>query len=114
MRATWGRLVATVGSFSAIGTDSCFSCGNTSRNQPRDPVSAKITPRMLTELLVTNPANTNVKPNARTIGHAVGAGISIERGDCPVRACISIASEAILMSFLYRPITYTTEKTTIH
>src|ERR1700693_2529184 len=108
MRATWGPLVAGFGSFSAIGRDSCFSCGNTSRNQPRDPVSAKIAPRMLTEALVTNPANTNVKPNARTIGHAVGAGISTVRGDCPVRACISSDSEAILKSFLYRPITYTT------
>ena len=60
-----------------IGMDSCFSCGNTSRNQPTQPASVKIAPRMLTEALVTNPAKTNVRPKARTIGHAVGAGSSI-------------------------------------
>src|SRR5438309_1220548 len=60
-----------------IGMDSCFSWGNTSRNQPTQPASVKIAPRMLTEVLVTNPAKTNVRPKARMIGHAVGAGSSI-------------------------------------
>src|SRR5260370_8206259 len=57
--------------------DSCFSWGNTSRNHPTQPASVKIAPRMLTEALVTNPAKTNVRPKARVIGHAVGAGSSI-------------------------------------
>src|SRR5690349_5001051 len=33
-------------------------------------------PRMLIEALVTSPAKSSVVPNASTIGHAVGAGIS--------------------------------------
>src|SRR5260370_2193959 len=57
--------------------DSCFWCGRTSRNQPAQPASVKIARRMLTEALVTNTAKTNVRPKARVIGHAVGAGSSI-------------------------------------
>jgi hypothetical protein len=40
------------------------------------PLTANIAPRMLTDAVVSIPANTKVMPNARTIGHAVGAGIS--------------------------------------
>src|ERR1700688_1203115 len=57
--------------------DSCFSWGKTSRNHPTQPAKAKIAPRMLTDALVTNPAKTNVRPNAKMMGHAVGAGSSI-------------------------------------
>jgi hypothetical protein len=39
-------------------------------------VTANIEPRMVTAAVVTIPANTSVMPNARTIGHAVGAGSS--------------------------------------
>ena len=41
---------------------------------------ATIAPRTLTAALVTIPANSSVIPNASTIGHAVGAGISIASG----------------------------------
>jgi hypothetical protein len=65
---------------------------------------------MLSDALVTNPAKTKVKPKARTIGHTVGAGISIEP-DC---SGSSNPSHAIFQSFPHRPITYTTVKTTTH
>jgi len=39
-----------------------------------------IAPRMLIDALVTNPAKSNVMPNARTIGDEVGAGTSIVSG----------------------------------
>src|SRR5260370_32143527 len=71
--------------------DSCFSCGNTSRNHPTQPATMKIATRMLTEALVTNPANTNVSPKARMIGHAVGAGSSIVRGACSPASRLSIS-----------------------
>ncbi len=41
------------------------------------PLSARIAPRRLTDELVTKPAKTKVRPKARMIGQAVGAGISI-------------------------------------
>src|SRR5713226_1602590 len=94
--------------------DSCFSCGNTSRNHPTQPANVKIAPRMLTEALVTNPAKTNVRPKARMIGHVVGAGSSIEPVAVVVRADSSCCSDAIFQYLLHRPITYTTVKTTIH
>jgi hypothetical protein len=62
----------------------------------------KIAPRILTDALVTNPAKINVKPKARTIGHAVGAGSAIESGRC---TGIPSVSDAIFQSFLHRPIT---------
>src|SRR5689334_13319850 len=74
-RATAGRLVATGTGSSNTGTDSCFSCGSTSRNQPTYPVRANIAPRILTDTVVSIPANTRVMPNARTIGQAVGDGM---------------------------------------
>ncbi len=46
---------------------------------------------MLTEALVTNPAKTNVRPKARTIGHAVGAGSSIVCGTCSRADGLSIS-----------------------
>src|SRR6266851_7097241 len=65
-----------------------------SRNQPTVPASASTAPRMLTDMLVTNPAKINVRPNARTIGHTVGAG------SCTVDGMVSRVSigdsEAIL------------------
>jgi hypothetical protein len=57
---------------------------------------------MLTDALVTNPAKTNVKPKARTIGHAVGAGSSIEADHC---SGIPSVFDAIFQSFPHRPIT---------
>jgi hypothetical protein len=39
-----------------------------------NPLAANIAPRRLTTPVVTNPANSNAKPNAATRGHAVGAG----------------------------------------
>jgi hypothetical protein len=66
------------------------------------PATVKIAPRMLTDALVTNPAKTNVKPKARTIGHAVGAGSSIEPDRC---SGISSVSDVIFQSFPHRPIT---------
>src|SRR5882672_2839471 len=45
-----------------------------SRNQPTVPARASTAPRVLTGMLVTNPAKNNVRPNARTIGQTVGAG----------------------------------------
>jgi len=41
------------------------------------PATLRTRPRALTEALVRSPANINVQPKARTMGHAVGAGISI-------------------------------------
>jgi hypothetical protein len=40
------------------------------------PLTAKIAPKMLTTAVVSIPANSNVIPKAKTIGHAVGAGSS--------------------------------------
>jgi hypothetical protein len=39
-----------------------------------DPLTASIAPSTLTDAVVSKPAKTKVMPNARTIGHAVGAG----------------------------------------
>ena len=65
-----------------------------SRNQPTVPARASTTPRMLTDMLVTNPAKINVRPNARTIGQTVGAGSCMLDG---VVCRVSIGdSEAIL------------------
>ena len=50
------------------GTDSCFSCGNTSRNHPMYPLTARIAPRTLTDAVVSKSAKTRVMPNVRTIG----------------------------------------------
>src|ERR1700730_16456755 len=80
MRATSRLVVVTSVTCGTTGTNSCASCGRTSRNQPIAPAMATIAPRMLTASLVTNPANSNVVPNASAIGHAVGAGISIVPG----------------------------------
>ena len=41
------------------------------------PLIARIAPRILTGELVTIPAKTKVKPKARMMGQAVGAGISM-------------------------------------
>ena len=41
------------------------------------PATLRTRPSTLTEALVRSPANINVQPKARTIGHAVGAGSSI-------------------------------------
>jgi len=54
------------------------------------PLIARIAPRRLTDELVTKPAKTKVKPKARIIGHAVGAGISIISVELPVRANVSV------------------------
>jgi hypothetical protein len=86
--------------------DSCLSWGKTSQNHPTQPVTVKNAPRMLTNALVTNPAKTNVRPKARIMGHAVGAGSSIV-------PCISLSvfgdsssvSDAIFQYLPHRPIT---------
>lgn len=54
------------------------------------PLIARIAPSRLTDELVTKPVKTNVKPKARMIGHAVGAGISIIFVGLPVRANVSL------------------------
>src|SRR5713226_9451031 len=65
-----------------------------SRNQPTVPARASTAPRMLTDMLVTNPAKIKVRPNARTIGQTVGAGSCMVDG---VVSRVSIGdSEAIL------------------
>ena len=48
---------------------------------------------------MTNPAKTSVRPKARMIGHAVGAGSSIVRGVCAAPAGASNVSNAIFQSF---------------
>src|SRR5690348_13780185 len=58
-------------------TDSVFSTGSTSRNQPIAPRNARISPTPLTATCVTNPAHKSVSPKAVTIGQNVGAGVSI-------------------------------------
>jgi hypothetical protein len=68
--------VATAAGSATTGTDSISSCGRTARNQPTEPLTAKIAPKMLTEAVVSIPANTSVMPKAKTIGQAVGAGSS--------------------------------------
>src|SRR5260370_21691230 len=72
-RGTCSRLVVTGTTFSETDTRSCFSWDKTSRNQPTEPAIARIAPRTLTEALLTNPANTSLKPKASTIDHAVDA-----------------------------------------
>src|SRR6266511_3649778 len=64
-------------SAAATGTHSVLSTGSTSRNQPIAPRSARISPATLTTTCVTNPAHRSVSPKAVTIGHGVGAGVSI-------------------------------------
>src|SRR5438874_3848351 len=64
-------------SAAVIGTDSVFSTGSTSRNQPIAPRNARISPTTLTTTCVTNPAHRSVSPKAVTIGQGVGAGVSI-------------------------------------
>src|SRR5438093_4800907 len=76
MWVTFRRAVATAGMVCRIGTVSYASRGNTSRNQPTAPAIESTAPRALIEMLVTKPAKSSVTPKARTIGHAVGAGIS--------------------------------------
>ena len=81
IRATSRRVVATTGISSEIRTDSCFSRGRTSLNQPTTPAREIIAPSTEIDALVTNPAKSSVRPNANTIGDEVGAGISIVFGD---------------------------------
>src|SRR6266853_447311 len=97
---------------SSTETRSCFSSGNASRNQPTQPAIARIAPRRLTAILVTSPANSSVKPKARTIGHAVGAGSSTvfingstSRGDSSIISepiCSSLLSSGLVQP--YRPL----------
>src|SRR6266478_9238799 len=77
IRPTLGRVVRIGDPSSATGAHSWDSAGRTSRNQPTAPATARTAPSRLTEAAVTSPAKTSVKPNARTIGHAVAAGASI-------------------------------------
>src|ERR1700739_4604072 len=81
----------------------------TCRNQPTQPAIASTAPRTVTETSVRRPANSNVKPKAKTSGHAVGAG-----------SAISLAAQELLrsadcisaISSPQRASTYTTVKTT--
>ena len=97
-RSTWGRLVLTRSGMSATGTDSIFSCGKTSRNQPMYPQTARIAPSTLTAAFVTMPAATSMTPKARTIGHAVGAGSSTVS---VVRCCASACELMFQSAFLH-------------
>src|SRR5215467_9331304 len=72
------------------------SCGNTSRNQPMHPARESTAPRMLTETLVTRPANNKVHPKARTKGQAVGAGTSISRGVWRLSLTCSVISNVAI------------------
>src|SRR5262245_6184445 len=85
-RSTWRRLVLTRCGMCATGTDSIFSCGKTSRNQPTYPQRARIAPKTLTAAFVSMPATTSMTPSARAIGQAVGAGSSTVS---VVRCCAS-------------------------
>src|ERR1700685_1418399 len=93
------------------GTDSCFSRGSTSRNQPIHPQTVKIAPMMLTGALVTRPANSNATPKAATIGQAVGAGSSMLPGEparvsvrsVPIPPTLSLASNDVNDSENHNP-----------
>src|SRR6516164_3358673 len=74
MRATSRRSVTMGATTAFMGTVSCCSCGSNCRNQPTHPATARIAPNTLTPMVVSRPAQTNVRPKARTTGHAVGAG----------------------------------------
>jgi hypothetical protein len=63
------------------------------------PLTARIAPRKLTAELVTKPAKIKVKPKARMIGQAVGAGISIVAVRPSSRVSMSLL---ILFSFSAR------------
>jgi len=54
------------------------------------PLIARTAPRRLTDEVVTKPAKTKVKPKARMIGHAVGAGISMISLTLSVRPDVSV------------------------
>src|SRR5215469_11716572 len=79
-RSTMRRSVVMRSSSNTTGTVSSCSRGNTSRNQPTQPATARARPRTLTEALVRRPANIKVKPKAKTRGQAVEAGTSISTG----------------------------------
>jgi len=68
---------------------------------PNAPAYRQDRARRLTEGLVTRPANSNVRPKARTIGHAVGAGISTV---FVWSLAVATSSMVILLS-IQRPIT---------
>jgi hypothetical protein len=70
------------------------------------PATVKNAPRMLTDALVTSPAKTNVRPNAKMMGHAVGAGSSIvPRIALSVSGGSSSVSDGIFQYLPHRPIT---------
>src|SRR5215472_227739 len=111
-RSTTRRSVTTRTSSAMTGTATSCSWGKTSRNQPTEPARASTTPRTVTDTLVSRPANIKANPQAKARGHAVDAGTSISletRG--PGATC---SADPIATSPLYRPITYTTVKTTTH
>src|SRR5215467_13238368 len=60
------------------------------------PASESTAPRMLTETLVTRPANNKVHPKARTNGQAVGAGTSISLGVCRLSLNSSVISNVAI------------------
>src|SRR5208282_6039248 len=100
MRSTTRRSVVRRMSSGITATASSCSCGKTARNHPTQPASARTAPRMLTNMLVTNPAKMRVAPKAKMKGHAVGAGTSIVRGvrqvsfDCSVADMIAMSASA--------------------
>src|ERR1700691_6342529 len=79
-RSTARRAVVKRMSSGRTGSTSSCSCGKTSRNQPTEPANESTSPRQLTDVLVTRPANSNATPSAKMKGHVVGAGTSISRG----------------------------------
>src|SRR5262245_24338562 len=88
----------------ATGTNSVFSTGSTSRNQPIAPRNARMSPTTLTTTCMTNPAAKSVSPKAVTIGQGVGAGTIIFPGCgscfcsaaiCFLRYSFALASQAL-------------------
>jgi hypothetical protein len=61
------------------------------------PLTAKIAPKMLTDAVVSIPANANVTPKAKTIGHAVGDGSSTAFDPS---SCVFIGDSTLLSSTL--------------
>ena len=61
------------------------------------PQTVNIAPTMLTAEVVSIPANTSVMPKARTIGHAVGEGISMpSKASC----CVFIGTSTLIFPLL--------------
>src|ERR1044071_8237899 len=83
-------------SLATTGTNSVFSTGSTSQNQPTAPRNARMIPTTLTTTCMTNPAAKSVSPNAVTIGQGVGAGTMMFPGRC---SCSSAAISFLMFEY---------------